>query len=65
MKDETLNKIQLLRLDPEVIGDEAARKRKIQFLNFIMNLHSKAAIRRWKEQVFGLKGGDPRYKVLL
>jgi hypothetical protein len=29
MKDETLNKIQLLRLDPEVIGDEAARKRKI------------------------------------
>lgn len=34
-------------------------------MNFILNLAIKGGFRKWKEVVFGLKGGDPRYKILL
>lgn len=43
---------------------QVARQKKIKFLGFIINLHIKTGLRRWKEQVFGM-GGDPRLAILL
>lgn len=40
-------------------------QRKIQFLKFILNIAIKSAYRKWREQVFGFKGGDPRIKLAL
>ena len=45
--------------------DEKARVKKIKFLNFCCNLALKGALRKWKDEVFGFSGGDPRLKLLL
>ena len=54
-----------MRLGQDIYVDEAARAKKIKFLNFVLNLAVKGGFRKWKEVVFGLKGGDPRFKIML
>ena len=65
IKKEVCKKILKIRTG-EDDSEEAriAHQKKVKFLVFIKNMHVKAGLRRWKEQVFGL-GGDPRYKILL
>lgn len=58
-----LSKIGELEDETAAKESDAVLKKK-KFLNFILNLSSKKALRRWKEQVFGI-GGDPRLGVLL
>jgi len=45
--------------------DEKGKEKKLKFLNFCLNLAIKSGFRKWREVTFGLRGGDPRYKVLL
>ena len=39
-------------------------KKQAKFLNFILHLSERAAMRRWKEQTFGV-GADPRVALAL
>ena len=69
IKTQVHNRINILRR--QEVGEDGEdaedRQRAIEkqkkFCNFIMNLHVRAGLRRWKDQVFGL-GGDPRLSLL-
>jgi hypothetical protein len=66
IKDEIQAKIIELRSNESKLDDEAKAKieKQKKFCNFILHLHEKTGLRRWKEQVFGV-GGDKRYGLLL
>lgn len=66
IKGKVQTNIKYIRLNKDVIDPnaEAIIAKQKKFMNFILHLNEKNALRHWRQQVFGL-GADPRYKVLM
>lgn len=66
IKEKVVSTLLNIRSGCEDLDEEALKaiEKQKKFCNFILHLHEKTTLRRWKEQVFGI-GADPRLALMM